>query len=171
VSSHLGKKIKQKNWESEDIKKTLAALESARRNSGAKHHQVRQALIVVSLLTVGLGNLLIAILLVPLMLALQGIFLYLIVALLGFMMGLLFEILTRSIESLHTDHHILFSLIMPILALISVLFMASLANDAASFFGVRNTHNPYTVGFLYSGAFLLPYAIAKFMFKKQYCSS
>jgi hypothetical protein len=165
VSRHLHKKLQQKKWEHEDIRKTLDAIKSA---SHKEHRHIHNATIVASLLMMGLGNLLVAIVLVPLMLGLQGWFLYALVATLGIGMGLLFEVLTRSIESLESEHHLFFSLIMPFLALISVLFMSAFANDAAQTFGITNVHNPYTIAFLYAGCFLLPYAYSKFILKRHY---
>ncbi len=167
MSKHLHKKLKQKKWEHGDIAKTLDALKQA---SQKQHKHIHHATIIVSLLVMGLGNLLVAIILVPLMLGLKGWFLYALVAVLGIGMGILFEILTRSIESLENEHHLLFSLVMPFLALISVLFMATYANDAAQSFGITNVHNPYTVAFLYAGCFLLPYAYSKFVLKRNYYS-
>ena len=167
MSQHLHAKLKQKKWEHQDITKTIDTLKNASRK---EHKHIHHATIVLSLLVMGIGNLLVAIILVPLMLGLKGWFLYALVAILGIAMGMLFEILTRSIESLENEHHLLFSLVMPFLALISVLFMAAYANDAAYTFGVTNVHNPYTIAFLYAACFLLPYAYAKFVLKKHYYS-
>ena len=167
MSSHLKKKLTQKNWEHADITKTLQALKQASKQQQAS---LRHAMILVSLLVMGVGNLLVSVLLVPLLLGLQGWFLFGIIVLLGIIMGTLFEILTRSIESLESEHHLLFSMIMPILALASVLFMSVFANDVAFSFGIRNVHNPFVVAFLYAIAFLAPYAYAKFILKKHYYS-
>jgi hypothetical protein len=167
VVSRLHAKLKEKRWEHKDITKTLDALKKA---SLQQRRHVHNATVITALLVMGIGNILAALVLVPLMLGLQGWFLYAMVMLLGIGMGMLFDTLTRSIESLETEHHLLFSLVMPFLALISVLFMAVFANDAASSFGIRNVHNPYTVAFLYAAAFLLPYAYAKFVLKKHYYS-
>jgi hypothetical protein len=170
VPTHLHKKLKQKKWEHKDIEQTLDALKKAKYASKIEHKHIHHATIVVSLLVMGLGNLLVAIILVPLMLGLTGWFLYALIAVLGIGMGLLFEVLTRSIESLESEHHILFSLIMPFLALISVLFTSTYANDAARLFGIANVHNPYIISFLYALCFLVPYAYSKFILKRHYYS-
>src|SRR3989338_8764393 len=139
---HLHKRLRQKKWEHKDITKTLDILN---KSSRGENRHLHHATIIISLLVMGFGNLLVAIILVPLMLGLRGWFFYALVATLGIIMGLLFEILTRSIESLEHEHHVLFSLVMPLIALIGVLFMAAFANDAARVFGISNMHNPYTV--------------------------
>lgn len=170
MSGHLHNKLKQKKWSHKDIEQTLDALKEAKRASSNQHRHIHRATIIISLLVMGLGNLLVAIILVPLMLGLKGWFLFTLVAVLGIGMGFLFEVLTRSIESLETEHHILFSLIMPFLALISVLFTSAYANDAARIFGITNVHNPYSVAFLYAACFLMPYAYSKFVLKRHYYS-
>ncbi len=168
MSKRLREKLKRRNWSHEEISKTLHALKAP---SKQQHRHLHHATIIASLLVMGLGNVLIALLLIPLLLGLKGWFLYALIALLGMGMGLLFEILTRSIESLEHEHHVLFSLIMPFLALISVLFASAYANDVASSFGFTNVHNPYAIALLYAACFLLPYAYAKFILKKHYYPS
>jgi len=163
----LQERLTKKRWESHDIKKTLKALDFP---STHRHIIVRHVSVITSILMILLGNFLASLAFIPLMLALKGWFLYFIVALVGFGIGLLFEILTRSISSLEHEHHVLLSLFIPFAALLTVIYIAVFANDIAFGFGIRNEHNPYWISITYAAAFLLPYAYYKFYLKKHYYS-
>ena len=163
----LKERLRKRKWEGSDIKKALSALDS---QSSHHHHIVLQFSVITSILMILLGNFLASLVLIPPLLALDGWFLYAVVGLLGFCLGLLFEILTRSISSLEHEHHVLLSLFIPFAALLSVLYICMFSNDIAQGLGIGNTQNPDWVSLAYAIAFVLPYAYFKFYLKKHYYS-
>lgn len=166
MSEHLRKRLEEKKWAKTEIDKVLKVAEKARRSQS---RTLNHATLILSLSVIILGNILVSIALIPPLLSLDGVFLYGVIALVGLSMGLFFEILTRSID-LDRQHHVAFSILMPSLALITVLVIVVYANALDFSLGIRNEHNPYWISLTYALAFLLPYLYYKFFLGKHYYS-
>jgi len=157
---------RRKRWEGDAV----VRLRSLHYAASKEHHMLHHASLMVSVVAIVIGNLLVSLIFIPLMLALDGWFLYFLIALTGFGMGLLFEILTRSIPSLEHHHHLLLGILVPFCAILSVLFIAGFANGLASGIGIGNGHNPQLAAGTYALAFLAPYAYYRFVLGKRYYS-
>ncbi|HIJ18659.1 TPA: hypothetical protein HA372_03160, partial [Candidatus Woesearchaeota archaeon] len=143
-------------------------LRALQQSASREHRALRHAALFISVAAMIVGNVLVPLIFIPLMLALKGWFLYALITLTGFGMGLLFEILTRSIASLGQHHHILLGMLVPLCAIVGVLFIADFANDIASGFGIGSTHSPQLVAAAYALAFLAPYAHYRFVLRKRH---
>ncbi len=163
----LARRLRQKKWEIGEIKEAISVLHSA---STKRHRIVSYISTIVAIVMILAGNFIASLIFIPLMLALNGWFLYFIVALTGIGLGLLFEILTRSIAALQSRHHVLLGMLIPLAALLSTLFIVVFSNGIALEFGIGNEHNPYYIAMTYALAFLAPYAHYKFVLRKHYYS-
>ena len=111
-----------------------------------------------AILVVVIGNLLMAIALIPFLAVLNKWFLDLIILLLGLVMGFLFNFLITNIGHLEKHHHYLAALILPIIAVVNVIFVVLIANQMAESIQIVNIrHNPWLIGILYGMAFIFPY--------------
>ena len=111
-----------------------------------------------AILVIVLGNLLMSIALIPFLAVLNKWFLDLIILLLALVMGLLFNFLITNIGHLERHHHVLAALILPVVALANVIFIVLTANQMIESIQIINVrHNPWLIGILYGGVFVLPY--------------
>jgi len=160
---NVKKYLIEKGWNKSDVNKTIKIIESAKKNKHPKIKLLDKAVYWISLIIAIIGNFIISVALVPLLLALSGMRLYLIIITLGFAFGLLFELLIRGIEHLETKHHIFLSIIIPIITLINFIIIS---NNIKKFIGIENPQNPIMTGAVYAIAFILPYISYQIFLKK-----
>jgi|TARA_B100001964_G_scaffold225533_1_gene273463 hypothetical protein len=161
---NVKKYLIEKGWNKSDVNKTIKIIESAKKNKHPKIKLLDKAVYWISLIIAIIGNFIISVALVPLLLALSGMRLYLIIITLGFAFGLLFELLIRGIEHLETKHHIFLSIIIPIITLINFIIIS---NNIKKFIGIENPQNPIMTGAVYAIAFILPYIIYQILLKES----
>jgi cation transport ATPase len=115
-----------------------------------------------------MGNMLIAISLIPFLLTLSEVLLYVVIAIMGLAFGLFFEILVRDIENMEKKHHIVISILIPSIAVISFFVITIVANNLKTLLGLGViTHKPLMVGTTYTIAFILPYAVYHLILKRK----
>jgi len=111
---------------------------------------------------------LIAISLIPFLLTLNEILLYLVIVIMGLAFGLFFEIIIRDIENLEKKKHIIISILIPSIALISFFVITIVANNLKTLLGITTiAHEPLLVGTTYAVAFILPYSVYQLILKKK----
>ncbi|HJO01406.1 MAG: hypothetical protein QF655_02575 [Candidatus Woesearchaeota archaeon] len=155
----------EKGWKKSDINKTIKIIEKAKKN---KHPQIKSLDKLVywfSLLITIIGNLVISISLIPVLLILKGPQLYLVIIILGFAFGLLFELLLRGIENLETKHHLFLGIIIPIIAVTNFIIISK---NIKTFIGLENPQDPIIVGSVYAIAFIIPYISYQIFLKEKY---
>ncbi len=167
AANHLKERLRMRRWEAPHIRRAIQALH---REPSLYHQRINGLIIFISVVGIILGNLLLSLLLIPLMLSLSGIFLYVIIIVLGAIIGFMFEMLTRSIQTLEHHHHVLLSISIPLLSLLTTISIALYANDLALQSGIGHPQNPYLIALIYALSFLAPYAYCKFILKKHYYS-
>lgn len=158
-------KLVEKGWKKSDINKTIKIIEKAKKN---KHPQIKtldKFVYWFSLLIAIIGNLVISISLIPVLLALKGIFVYVVIITLGISFGLLFELLIRTIENLEVKHHLFLSIIIPIIAVINFIIIS---NNIKELIGIESQQNPIIIGAVYAIAFILPYIFYQIFLKDKY---
>lgn len=115
-----------------------------------------------------MGNMLIAISLIPFLLTLNEVLLYVVIAIMGLAFGLFFEILVRDIENMEKKHHIIISVLIPSVAVISFFVITIVANNLKTLLGLGViTHKPLMVGTAYTIAFILPYVVYQLILKRK----
>ena len=154
----------EKGWTKKDVNRTIKIIESAKKN---KHPQIKildKFVYWFSLLIAIIGNLIISISLIPVLIALKGLQLYLVIITLGLAFGLLFELLIRNIEHLETKHHILLGIMIPVIAVINFIIIS---NNMKKLIGIENPQNPIIVGSVYAITFILPYIVYQVFLKDR----
>ncbi|MCH8067022.1 MAG: hypothetical protein IIC69_00395 [Nanoarchaeota archaeon] len=150
----IKKYLIEKGWGKGDINKAVKIIERAKKN---KHPQIKildRFVYWFSLLIAIIGNLFITISLIPVLIALKGPQLYLVIITLGFAFGLLFELLIRSIDNLETSHHLFLGIMIPIIAVINFIIVS---NNMGRLVGLESPQDPIIVGSIYAISFILPY--------------
>lgn len=122
----------------------------------------------IALFVAIIGNMLIAISLIPFLLTLSRVLLYLVLVIMGLAFGLFFEIVVRDIENLEKKKHIIISILVPSIAVISFFIITIVANNLKMLLGIKVVANePLLVGVTYTIAFILPYVVYQLILKRR----
>ena len=150
----IRKHLLKKGWKKRDIDKAIKLISHAKKHKHPKIKLLDKAVYWISLAVAVAGNFIIAVALVPFLLALSGLRLFLFVIILSLSFGLLFELLVRGIENLEAKHHILLGVAIPLIAAMNFVLVS---NNLRKLIGIDSPHNPVIIGAIYSIAFILPY--------------
>ena len=165
---NLIKRLEKRGWEKKEIDKAIGIIQKAKSH---KKNNLRffekQIYFLLLLLIIG-ANFAISIALIPVLIALRGIPLYSVIVLLGFVFGLLFELLIRTIEHLEARHHIILAVFIPFTALANVYVISKISNDLMHKLNILNAVEPLSVAIAYSVSFVVPYLLYRFAFKIEY---
>jgi hypothetical protein len=154
----LVKKLRDKGWPEKDIHKTLHVIEKRNyMDKSGSHKKNSRLLYWSSLMVLFICNLLVAVFLVPFLLVLGGTIIYIIVASLGLIFGLFFNLLIRDIEHLEAHHHLFALLLVPLVSLVNIFIMVNVSKRVAEIIQVSFKLNPVLLSLVYVGAFIVPY--------------
>ncbi|MBU0535455.1 MAG: hypothetical protein KKE20_00705 [Nanoarchaeota archaeon] len=157
--------LMEKGWGEEEIYKTLGMIHGEGKQD--KHvgfkKEMNKTVYWATLLVLTVANFLISIILIPFLLVMNPLQLSLIVVVLGFIFGLLFNLVVLDIEHIKTHHHLLAAIFIPGIALINVFIMVSIANSFSLRLGTPGKEDPIFISIVYISAFLVPYIFSQFM--------
>src|SRR3989338_3909642 len=128
--------------------------------SETQHHDVHFAKIVfwTAMVVVIFANLMVSLVLIPFIVVFQSWALYLVVVLLAGSIGFLYNYLITYIFHLERHHHVLASIIIPIIALANMLITVTISNRFIMELKIPNAaHNPWMVSIVFMAAFILPF--------------
>jgi hypothetical protein len=156
----LTQRLKQKGWTDEDIYKAIAIIERGKQKKPKKSKFFDSLMYWLVLFVALIGNFIISIILIPFLVAMQGVSLYTIIIVIGFAFGAFFDLLIRDIEKIQNKDIIIAGIFLPLLALINVILMVNFSNNLQKAMGLTNIqHNPMIVSIVYVITFVLPYII------------
>lgn len=150
--------LKNKGWTKEEITEAQSLLEKA------KYHDVFFSKIVFwsALLVIVLGNMALSLVLVPFLLIFKTWLLHTLVVILALMMGTIYSFLITDIGYLETKHHVLASILVPVIALVNLVAVVIASNSfardiSAGIADIRQPHNQWLVAAIFVVAFILPF--------------
>ena len=155
----MKKNLKSKGWSDKEIDKTAKILE---RNEKHKYVSIQfsRLLYWMSLLVLTVCNFLIAVVLVPFILMLSSTQVYFAVGLLALVFGLLFNFLIRDIEHLEPEHHGFALLFIPIVSLVNLYLMLTVAGKLANALHiVHPNHSMLRISLVYLIVFVIPFIL------------
>jgi len=152
-------KLKEKGWTDENIAELNSMIKEGQKFKSKKILFLDSIIYWVVLFAALIGNFVISIILIPFMLALQGIRLYVIIFVIGIAFGALFDLLIRNIERIQKKDIIIAGLFLPALALINVSLMVKFANFIQEILKVGIKHDPIIISIVYVIGFVLPYML------------
>ena len=167
---NLSDRLEKRGWSAKDIQKAVGIIYTAKKVKTAESRFLERKVYFILLLIIIAANFAICVALIPVLMALHGIYLYFIIAVLGIVFGLLFELVIRSIEHLQKRHHFALAFFIPIVALVNAAAISQMSNKFTAAFGIRNFHEPIFVGMAYAVSFVLPYVVYRFILKMEYYS-
>lgn len=166
----LAGRLEKRGWSKKDIDKASEIIHNAKQLKTPETRFLEKRVYWVLLFVIIAGNFAVSIALVPALLVLKGVFLYIMIIILGIVFGLLFEIVIRSIEHLEKGHHILLAILIPVTALANFFVVSNMSNNLARELSFATVHNSLVVAAAYSASLALPYIIYRFVLKIEYYS-
>ena len=159
----LRHRLLERGWTEKEIEKTMGLLYSEeKREKQVGFVKVSHPIIYwVGLVVAIIGNLLLAVTLIPFLMILTSIQLYIILGVVGIVFGGLFNVILRDIEHVDESHHIVAGIFIPAIALITVYIMASVANRFNDIIQNPNPHSAVILSIIYLLCFSAPYIFYK----------
>jgi len=167
---NLVKRLEKRGWNKREIAKAVGIIKNAKQNKNKENLFLEKRVYFVLLAIILTANFAVSIALVPVLIALNGIFLYFMLAVLGITFGLLFELVIRSMEHLERKHHMALAVLIPATALVNIFLISVFSNNIGEELGLKNFNEPVAVALVYSISFVLPYIIYRFVLKIEYYS-
>ena len=164
----LVNRLEKRGWSKKEIINTVNIIRNAKHNKTQENLFIERRIYWILLVIIIAANFAISVALIPVLMALKGIFLYFVIITLGIVFGLLFEIVIRSIEHLEKQHHQLLAILIPLIALANVFIISKISNNLTSILGIANVHNSISIAVVYAASFVLPYIVYRFIFKIEY---
>jgi len=147
--------LSKKGWSNQELNKAESILDKK-----SKHNKkFSKRVLLSSLLLVIIGNIVSAFILIPFLIFLPNYLLYGFIILLASLIGVLYNMLINDIGNLEKKHHLLASLVLPIVALINMFILVPITNELISKKKLDPSSNPWTIAIVFSIAFILPYLI------------
>jgi len=160
MSDDLIDRLRNKGWNEQDITHAMEIIEQAKLQKPSKLRFLDSIIYWIVLFVALIGNFIISIILIPFMLAMEGIRLIFIIGVIGFAFGAFFDLIISDLKNLQNKQVIIAGVFLPILALINVSLMTEFANYIQKTLGILNAqHNPIVISIVYVFAFMMPYLI------------
>lgn len=157
----LKDRLIERGWSREEAERTHNLINDPDRQ--AKHQPVRMQMnlivywMVLTVLTI--GNFMISLVLIPFLLILSPTQALVVVAILGIIFGLLFNLLIFDIEHIETMHHYAAAVFIPIIAILNMYFMTSVSNKFALQIQSGGHESPFLISAVYVVMFIIPYVV------------
>lgn len=163
MKTTLRERLLAKGWPPEEVDYTLDILKAKDKKKSSSMEIMESIVYWLAIIIAIIGNMIIAIVLIPFFLVLHAFYLYFIVILLGVGFGFLYNILITDLEKVVKREMIMESVFIPALALISVGFMTYFANILANAWNMTITHPPLLAGLVYALAFVGPWFVKNYI--------
>lgn len=162
--SDLKERLKNKGWSDDDINHAMDIIAKAQTKKSEKIRFLDSITYWVVLVVALIGNFIISIILIPFMLAMQGIRLIFIIGVIGFAFGAFFDLIISDLRNVQNKQVIIAGVFLPLLALINVSLMVEFANYLQETLKLVNAqHNPWVISMVYVFAFIMPHFIKSFI--------
>lgn len=148
--------LARKGWSQRDINKAETILDRK------LPHDVFFSQIVFwsALLVIILGNIIVSFVAIPFLMFLNQWLLYVIIVILAGMIGFLYNFLINDIGHLERKHHLIASILVPVIAVINLLIVVFVANNLILDLKIKNQmHDPWTISIVFAVAFILPFIV------------
>jgi hypothetical protein len=162
------KQLKRKGWSPEDISGAEKIIESRTLKDKSRTSVYSNRVLFWTVIVVIIfGNFIISLMLIPFLLVLNKIAMDVVVVVIGFVFGALFNLLVLDVEQVSKKHHLIAGIAIPVLALINIGVMVKVANAMNDVLRVSTVReDPITISILYVVAFIIPYLWSVFVKKR-----
>ena len=148
--------LQQKGWSDQEVHHAQAVLERSEKSDVFFSRMVFWTALMVILL----GNFMASLLLIPFLVVFNAAIVYTLAIFLGGAIGFLYNFLINDVEHLEAKHHLLATIIIPLIAIINIFLVVAVSNQLISESNLKNdVHSPLITALIFAIALLLPYTI------------
>lgn len=159
----LKKRISAKPWPVHVKKRTLEILHKAKEKKTRTTLLLDEFVYFLLFFTGVIGNFVISVILVPLLLVLNGAYLYITLFLIGLAFGALINGILLEIHKIEQKRQLISGMLMGAIALINIYIMTQLANILEIKLRLLTSmHSPILVSTVYVLAFLIPHFYSEY---------
>ncbi|MBW2990275.1 hypothetical protein KY348_01070 [Candidatus Woesearchaeota archaeon] len=155
----MRKKLHAKGWSKEEIDRAKKIIKKAEKNKHPHTVKLENSLYWFTLIIGILGTILFSLVLVPILVVNTTCWGYVLTGLFGFLLGALVIIIIKDLHWLEQHHHLLISLLIPVVAIFNFFIVVKRVNMITMGLGLNNYHNPILTGVIYLACFIIPYII------------
>ena len=153
----MRKKLHLNGWSEKEISHAESIIKKAERNKHPHIRLIDNSLYWFTLIIGILGSVIVSLVLIPILIVANNYWSYLLTGFFALMIGLLIVIIIKDFHWLETHHHVLVSLLIPIIALFNLFIVVIKVNSLNAFLKTAEHHNPIIIGIIYFICFLVPY--------------
>ena len=155
----LEERLKNRGWSDREINKATRILEKAKKQESRFLVVPKEVMIFLILAIAVAGNICVSMFLVPVLMVLESSLLFtILIVVIALTMGIIFVALIEQIENLEREYHMLFAIIVPIVALINFYLIVAYSNRTLMQLQVNKLfQDPMVISIVYTVVFLLPY--------------
>lgn len=151
----------KKGWTDEEVDYTFNVIDTAKDKKSAFIHFLDGAISWFGLFIVFLGSLILSVVLMPFFLTVKGPFLYLMVFLIAFVLGIVFNFLLDQINQLGKEEKIVGEIFLPVISLIDVYVMFGIANVLVDTLKMTSEpHNQFLFGLVFVVSLSSPFYLS-----------
>ncbi|MFH0701141.1 MAG: hypothetical protein V2A62_01760 [Candidatus Woesearchaeota archaeon] len=149
-------RLLKKGWPEAEVRRVEAAFKSSENKNRVFSRVVFWTMIIVIII----ANLIISLVLIPFLVFLNSWALYSVTALLGVMIGFVYNFLITSVKHLKWHHHLLSGIILPLIALANMVLVVLVSNRYVEKSLLTQDNNPWIIGIVFVVAFILPAVVS-----------
>ena len=154
----------RKGWTEQEFQKAETMIEQSTEYD--KHFS--KIVFGSALVVIIFAHILVAVVLIPFLIALSKGIVYAIVILLAAMMGFVYNFLIMDIAHIEKKHRLFASIIIPLIAFATMITMVAVSNRFLTELDVTSTpHNPLVIGIIFAVVFILPFIIDRTIIKRS----
>ena len=155
-------RLREKGWAEHEIEKTIGSFKKAELNKHRHIKNLESIIFWVALSMMILGNIVVAIGIIPMVMVLSSQNLYITIAIIGLVLGVLFNFLMDEMTHLETHHHLITAVFIPVIAALSLFIITTFSNYLVLALGMNiPVGNPLLMGVIYAGSLSLPYIVRR----------
>ena len=152
------KKLADKGWTKTEIRAAEATLEK----SNPQDYLFSRMVFWSAMIVIIFANLIVALVMIPFLVALNKLILIFIISLLGLSIGFLYNLLITDLGQLRKKHHILAGILIPLIAITNFFITVYISNRLISDLKINSPqHNPWVISLVFVISFIIPYLFSQ----------
>jgi len=155
----MKKRLHLKGWTKEEISRAERIMRRAEKNKHPHIKKLETCLYWFTLIIGILGTILVSLILIPVLIINNNAWSYILTGIFAFLLGALVIIIIKDLDWLEQHHHLLITLLIPIIAIFNFFIVVNRINLLNYSLGLNNFHNPILIGVTYFVCFIIPYML------------
>ena len=155
----MKKKLHLKGWTKEEIDRAEMIMRRAEKKKHPHIKKLETCLYWFTLIIGILGTILVSLILIPVLIVNGTGWGYVLIGVFAFLLGALIIVIIKDLDWLEQHHHLLITLLIPIIAIFNFFIVVNRINLLNYSLGLNNFHNPVLIGATYFVCFIIPYAL------------